>query len=163
MVVSERSSRLYCSIGAGHMDYDAAPSSMRASHRGPRKAKAKTSPPPAPDIRAICKELLVTIETLRNGLPRLFHPQPLPGRLMDAIKQLHEFALAENNAPDTGEIAMLLIEQLRQELGQALAKHRSWLVEELARMNEQLAQLDAMRAHTGQLSELQKHFRPLGV
>ena len=163
MVVSERSSRLYCSIGADHMDYDAAPSSMRASHRGPRKAKAKTSPPPVPDIRAICKELLVTIETLRNGLPRLFHPQPLPGRLMDAIKQLHEFALAENNAPDTGEIAMLLIEQLRQELGQALAKHRSWLVEELARMNEQLAQLDAMRAHTGQLSDLQKHFRPLGV
>ena len=150
MVVSERSSRLYCSIGADQMDYDAAPSSMRASHRGPRKAKGKMAPPAVPHIRAICKELLVTIETLRNELPRLFHPQPLPGRLMDAIKQLHEFALAESNEPDSGEIAMLLIEQLRQELGHALAKHRDWLLEELARMNHQL-------------SELQKHFRLLAV
>ena len=163
MVVSERSSRLYCSIGADQMDYDAAPSSMRASHRGPRKAKGKMAPPAVPHIRAICKELLVTIETLRNELPRLFHPQPLPGRLMDAIKQLHEFALAESNEPDAGEIAMLLIEQLRQELGHALAKHRDWLLEELARMNQQLAQLDAMRAHTKQLSDLQNHFRLLGV
>ena len=163
MVVSERSSRLYCSIGADHMDYDAAPSSMRMSHRGPRKAKGKMAPPAVPHIRAICKELLVTIETLRNELPRLFHPQPLPGRLMDAIKQLHEFALAESNEPDAGEIAMLLIEQLRQELGHALAKHRDWLLEELARMNQQLAQLDAMRAHTKQLSDLQNHFRLLGV
>jgi flagellar motility protein MotE (MotC chaperone) len=100
---------------------------------------------------------------LRKELPRLFHPQPLPGRLMDAIKQLHEFALAESNEPDAGEIAMLLIEQLRQELGQALAEHRDRLLEELARMNQQLAQLDAMRAHTKQLSELQNHFRLLGV
>jgi len=163
MVVSERSSRLYCSIGADHTDYDAAPSSMRMSRRGPRKAKGKMAPPPVPDIRAICKELLVTIATLRNELPRLFHPQPLPRRLMDAIKQLHEFALAESKEPDAGEIAMLLIEQLRQELGQALAEHRARLLEELARMNQQLAQLDAMRAHTQQLSDLQNHFRLLGV
>ena len=161
MVVSEQCVRLYSPIGADHMDYDAAPSSMRISHRGPRKAKK--SPPPAPDIRTICKELLVTVEMLRKELPRLFHPQPLPGRLMDAIKQLHEFALAESNEPDAGEIAMLLIEQLRQELGQALAKHRDRLLEELARMNQQLAQLDEMRAHTRQLSELQNHFRLLGV
>jgi hypothetical protein len=33
----------------------------------------------------------------------------------------------------------------------------------LARMNQQLAQIDAMRAHTRQLSELQNHFRLLGV
>jgi hypothetical protein len=161
MVVSERSSRLYCSIGADQMDYDPAPSSMRAAHRGPRKAKK--SPPPAPDIRSICKDLLVTVELLRKELPRLFHPQPLPGRLMDVIRQLHEFALAESNEPDAGEIVMLLIEQLRQELGQALAKHRDRLLEELARMNQQLAQLDEMRAQTRQLSELQKNFRPLGV
>ena len=161
MVVSERSSRLYCSIGADQMDYDPAPSSMRAAHRGPRKAKK--SPPPAPDIRSICKDLLVTVELLRKELPRLFHPQPLPGRLMDVIRQLHEFALAESNEPDAGEIVMLLIEQLRQELGQALAKHRDRLLEELARMNQQLAQLDEMRAQTRQLSELQNHFRLLGV
>jgi len=161
MVVSERSSRLYCSIGAAQMDYDPAPSSMRAAHRGPRKAKK--SPPPAPDIRAISEQLLATVEVLRNELPRLFHPQPVPGRLMDAIKQLHEFALAESNEPDAVEIAMLLIEQLRQELGQALAKHRDWLLEELGRMNQQLARLDEMRAQTGQLSELQNQFRLIEV
>jgi chaperonin cofactor prefoldin len=143
------------------MDYDPAPSSMRASHRGPRKAKK--SPPPVPDIRAISEQLLATLEMLRQELPRLFHPQPLPGRLMDAIRQLHEFALAESNEPDAGEIGMLLIEQLRQELGQALAMHRDWLLKELARMNEQLARLDEVHAQTRQLSELQNHFRPLGV
>jgi ABC-type cobalt transport system substrate-binding protein len=71
--------------------------------------------------------------------------------------------LAEGNEPDSGEIGMLLIEQLRQELGQALAMHRDWLLKELARMNEQLARLDEVHAQTRQLSELQNHFRPLGV
>jgi flagellar motility protein MotE (MotC chaperone) len=118
----------------------------------------------------ICKQALALTELLRNELPLLFREHPAPYRLMDAIRELHEFAATGSNEPEAGKIGLLLIEQLCQELDRAFAEQHHRLHDEIARLSEELArrkhqldQLDTLREKSSQLQELQKAFRLLEV
>ena len=80
----------------------------------------------------------------------------MPERLIDAVRQLRDFAQAIEHYPDAALTAQLLIEQFRQEFDKALAEHHH-------RLREELDRLDALREKSSELKELQNQFRLLEV
>ena len=145
---SPRFSRLRVADGNG----EPAP----APRRAPRKSAGKKAPTDSPEIEAVCKQVAVLSERLLEEVSRFFSPRPVPERLIDAVRQLRDFAQAIEHDPDAALTAQLLIEQFRQEFDKALAEHHH-------RLREELDRLDALREKSSELKELQNQFRLLEV
>jgi Ca-activated chloride channel family protein len=127
-----------------------------APRRAPRKSAGKKAPFDSPEIEAVCKQVAVLSERLLEEVSRFFSPRPVPARLIDAVRQLRDFAQAIEHDPDAALTAQLLIEQFRQEFDKALAEHHH-------RLREELARLDALHEKSSELKELQNQFRLLEV
>jgi len=125
-----------------------------APRRAPRKSAGKKAPTDSPEIEAVCKQVAVLSERLLEEVSRFFSPRPVPERLIDAVRQLRDFAHATEHDPDAALTALLLIEQFRQEFDRALAEHHH-------RLRVELDRLDALREKSRELKELQNQFRLL--